>query len=207
MATPQTKPYHRRGGQARMARLAAAIAAGDVYVNNVRATSLSHYQSLIADFRKPENMARNGRKGYRATVAKYGPAVFAEATRHKELTHPSAPMRRFLEILQAMTWQEGQDYEREYILPLNEGGSAYYMLDLMCLPLTVRKGIELFGGIHSAEERIPRLRGYDDEKLRRLQALGLDIFIVYEADLAAPQTLAEHLIQWRYATAKEHRVC
>jgi hypothetical protein len=116
-----------------------------------------------------ESCVRNGAKGARATISKYGYAHFYRLARAWRLEHPSSHEQQVMAILADLGYAEDQDYEREYE-PF--GPDCYVCVDIAFIDRKL--AIEVNGKVHHdplfENPNAPNTRAANEA--RRLAHLG-----------------------------------
>ncbi len=119
-----------------------------------------------------ESCARNGAKGFKATLEKHGPSVAFNGARQWRLDHPSSNELRLIGILSRL----GVRYEREYRL-----SNSHYTVDFF-LPET-NQAIEVSSRIHQQFD-VEKRRRWAARKQELLAERGIECLTVWDHELA-----------------------
>lgn len=120
-----------------------------------------------------ESCAQNGRKGYRATVAKYGRFFAIEKLQKYRLDHPSKLEQALIDLLREM---DAPAYEREFLIQADD---VMLLVDFAWPGR--RLAVEVNGELH---EKFEHKRKRDWAKAAVLEAEGWRLLILNHRDIA-----------------------
>ncbi len=134
------------------------------------------YQRYVQSFRTGASLSESGKRGWAATVAKYGDEFTHDRAADKRRATPSGDERRMLLMLRHLDAPEAR---REYkVAPRTHVDFAW--------PAPARRQvIEVYGGVHFGPYFDPsgERAAYDRAREERIKGLGWEVLVVTHEDL------------------------
>jgi len=132
------------------------------------------YQRYVQSFRTGTSLSESGKRGWAATVAKYGDEFVHDRAADKRRATPSGDERRLLLMLRHLDAPEAR---REYKV------AARTHVDF-AWPAR-RQVIEVYGGVHFGPYFDPsgERAAYDRAREERIKGLGWEVLVVTHEDL------------------------
>jgi len=134
------------------------------------------YQRYVQSFRTGASLSESGKRGWAATVAKYGDEFAHDRAADKRRAKPSGDERRMMLMLRHLDAPEAR---REYkVAPRTH-------VDFAWPEPARRQVIEVYGGVHFGPYFDPcgERAAYDRAREERIKALGWEVLVVTHEDL------------------------